>query len=113
METDYIKLFWQVEALRGQVQELERERERVGNLLWAIRLVLIHALQGLGAEGNLEALPDDELLKRFDYFVQEHWVFSRCPNAGELRCRPKAMQTTRDGDLVYCEDCGWDVRDAS
>lgn len=113
-DPDFIKLYWQVVALRGQLDELERERNQLGNVLWMMRLVIIKALLWLEAEteaADLHALNDGELLLAFERAVRSDWRFSPCPNAERLHCRPVAMQTTRDGDLVHCSDCGWDIRE--
>jgi len=109
-ETDYIKLHWQVQALKGQLVELERERDRTGNLLWLMRRLILEALHNLGVADDLGKCSDTELLARFQEEVQTNWRFSRCPDAIEYHCRPLALQTTRDGDPVFCADCGWDVR---
>lgn len=105
------RLYWQVEALRGQVRELERAIEKNGNMLWAFRVILIHALISLGVKDNFNALSDAELLYAFTRVLSDDWRFSRCPNAPALHCRPAALQLTRDGDLVACLDCGWDIRE--
>ncbi len=105
------RLFWQVEALRGQVTELERASERTGNVLWAFRVAIIHALVSLGYKENYNQMNDADLLHAFHYVVQTDWRFSRCPNAPQKHCRPLALQMTRDGELVGCLDCGWDIRE--
>ncbi|MFP4321567.1 MAG: hypothetical protein ACLFTK_03865 [Anaerolineales bacterium] len=108
-EADALRLYWQVQALRGQVEELERERNRTGNTLWLMRQVLTRALRWMGHDDDLTELDDAALLRRFENTLRQDYRFSPCPNAPRLRCRPMAMQFTRDGDLVRCEDCGWDV----
>lgn len=105
------RLFWQVEALKGQVIELERSGEKTGNQLWAFRVLILSALEGLGYKGNFTGLTDTDLLYTFHQVLENDWRFSRCPNASKMHCRPLALQTTRDGDLVGCLDCGWDVRE--
>lgn len=105
------RLFWQVEALRGQVREMERAHEKTGNLLFAFRISLIHSLISLGVEDNFNSLSDAELLYAFNRVILNDWRFSRCPNAQEFHCRPLALQITRDGDIVACMDCGWDIRE--
>ena len=111
-DSDYIKLYWQVEALKGQIFELERERNRTGNVLWRMRFLLRVVLEGMGVEAPYGRLSDAELLRLFEKHLKEDWRFSRCPNAEELHCRPLAMHVTGDGDLVQCDDCGWDVRES-
>ena len=108
-DADIIKLYWQIEALKGQVYELDRERNRTHNLIYVMRHVLIRALQGIGVQEDFGKLTDGHLLALFDRAMKQDYRFSRCPNAPQLRCRPVAMQMTRDGDPVYCEDCGWSV----
>ncbi len=110
-DADALRLYWQVQALRGQVEELERERNRTANTLWLMRQVMLRALEWLGAAEDAFKLDDAALLRRFENTLRNDYRFSPCPNAPRLKCRPLAMQFTRDGERVYCEDCGWDVRD--
>ena len=108
-DTDYIKLHWRIEALKGQVRELERERNRNENFLWAIRFVLITTLSNMDVTADFDKLSDNDLLTLFEHVILNDSRFSQCPNAAELNCRPVAMQKTSDGDLVSCADCGWDL----
>lgn len=112
-ETDYIKLNWKIEALRGQLAELERERNATGNKLHIVRILLLEAMTGLDVQTNkdMARMTDAELYMLFAKTIKSDWRFSRCPNAQEYRCRPSAMQITRDGDIVHCDDCGWDIRE--
>ena len=111
-EMDSIKLYWQVQALRGQIRELERERERTGNLLWLMRRLIITLLMSVGVpQDELRKKNDADLLARFSHEINHNWRFSLCPDAIEYHCRPSAMQLSRDGDLIHCGDCGWDVRE--
>lgn len=103
------KLYWQIEALKGQVTELERERDRTANLVWFLKTLLVRALRGLGIPGDFNAMSLNELTALFEQITLNDYRFSRCPQAAEYHCRPLAMQVTRDGELVYCEDCGWHV----
>ena len=111
-DADPIKLYWQVEALKGQIVELERERDRTGNVLWRVRFLLRVALEALQVDAHYGKLTDAEMLRLFERQLKENWRFSRCPNAEKLHCRPLAMQMTTDGDIVHCEDCGWDIRES-
>jgi hypothetical protein len=107
-QTDY-DLELKIDALRRQVAELERERNRNHNLLFVTRFVLTRALEGIGVQGKLGSMTDGELIALLNRHLQLDWRFSRCPNASQFKCRPSALQTTRDGDLVACEDCGWSI----
>jgi hypothetical protein len=111
-DSDHHKLFWQVEALKGQIHELERERDRAGNILWRMRFLLRVALEGMGVEAQYGRLSDAEILRLFEKQLKDDWRFSRCPNADKLHCRPVAMHITSDGDIVQCDDCGWDIRES-
>ena len=108
-DTDYIKLHWRIEALKGQVRELERERNRNQNFLWAVRFVLMTTLSNLGIDADFDKLSDNDLLALFEHTTLTDPRFSQCPNAAELHCRPLAMRKTSDGDLVSCADCGWSL----
>lgn len=110
-ETDFIKLHWQIEALKGQLEEMERERNRSLNLVHVLRHFLIHALVGLGVQGDFGKMGDAELATVFARVVKTDWRFSRCPNAALYHCRPSALKTLKTGELILCEDCGWDIRD--
>jgi|GEM_PF-4718747 len=110
-ETDIIKLHWQLEALKGQINELEREREKTGNLLSVMRFMLIRALRGMGVEATYGKLTNVDLIRLFERHTRDDWRFSQCPNAPKLHCRPRALQVTRDHEIVGCDDCGWTVLD--
>lgn len=108
-DTDFIKLHWQIEALRGQVVELERDRERTGNLLAAVRFVLVRALRGMDVDADFGKMNDAEVLRLFERVTRDDWRFSRCPRAAEYKCRPSALHVTTDHEIIGCEDCGWDI----
>lgn len=110
-DTDFIKLHWQIEALKGQMAEMERDHNRAQNLLSVLRFFITQALIGLGQQAQFGKMSDAELALMFANAVKSDWRFSRCPNAEQYHCRPSALKTLKTGELIACEDCGWDIRD--
>jgi hypothetical protein len=110
-EPDFIKMYWQIEALKGQVEEMERDNNRSMNLIHVLRFFLVQALIGLGVQGEFGKMSDAEVGVIFAQTVKTDWRFSRCPNAIRYHCRPSSLQTLKTGELIHCEDCGWDIRD--